>query len=66
MPTFRVPCSPFYQGEEQPEIYQAAPVGISRMDLGTEETRETYNLYIESTRGSLKNIYVILIYSVMK
>jgi len=29
-------------------------VGIPRMDLYTEETRET--LYIESTRGSLKNI----------
>jgi len=32
-------------------------VGIPRMDLDTEETRETQNLYIEeSTRGSLKNI----------
>jgi len=26
------------------------------MDLDTEETRETHNLYIESTRKSLKNI----------
>ena len=26
------------------------------MDLDMEETRETHNLYIESTRGSLKNI----------
>ena len=26
------------------------------MDLDTEKTRETYNLYIKSTRGSLKNI----------
>jgi len=31
-------------------------VGISRMDLDTEETRETHNLYTESIRGSLKNI----------
>ena len=33
------------------------------MDLDTEEIRETHNLYIESTRGSLKNIInnVILI-----
>ncbi|KYN19669.1 hypothetical protein ALC57_08145 [Trachymyrmex cornetzi] len=26
------------------------------MDLDTEETRETHNLYTESTRGSLKNV----------
>ena len=33
------------------------------MDLDTEETRETHNLHIESTRGSLKNItltYIIV------
>ena len=31
------------------------------MDLDTEETRETHNLYIESTRGSLKNIINVLL-----
>jgi len=31
-------------------------LGIPRMDLDTEETRETHNLYIERTRGNLKNI----------
>ena len=33
------------------------------MDLDTEETRETHNLYIENTRGNLKNViyYFILL-----
>jgi len=37
-------------------------VGIPRMDLDTEETRETHNLYIERTRGSLKSIISIIKY----
>ena len=31
-------------------------IGISRMDLNTEKTRETHIFYTESTRGSFKNI----------
>ena len=34
-------------------------LGISRMNLDTEETRETHNFYIESIRGSFKNIKFI-------
>jgi len=36
-------------------------IGIPRMDLDTEETCETHNLYIERIRGSLKNIVIFFI-----
>jgi len=32
------------------------------MDLDTKEIRETHNLYIEKTRGSLKNIINFIIF----
>jgi len=38
------------------EVNCKVHVGIPRMDLDTEKTYETDNLYIESTHGSLKNI----------
>jgi len=37
-------------------LHGSRNVDISRMDLDTKETYETHNLYIERTRGSLKNI----------
>ena len=45
--------SPWWSG-----LQGSRNVGIPRMDLDTEETHETHNLYMESTRlyGSLKNI----------
>jgi len=72
---FRELCISLHQGKEQPDTqyqaqYQAIPrpdelqdsrnVGIPRMNLDTEETHETHNLYIEKTRGSLKNINFVL------
>jgi len=38
------------------EVQGLRNVGILRMDLDTKEIRETHNLFIESTHGSLKNI----------
>ena len=43
--------SPLWSG-----LQDSRNFGIPRMDLDTEETHETHNLYIESTHGSLKNI----------
>jgi len=74
MPTLREPCSSLHQSEEQPDTVSSCSspgesglqgsrnVGIPRMDLDTEEIRETHNLYIENTYGSLKNIIKKLIY----
>jgi len=39
------------------EVQNSRNVGIPRMNLDTEETRETHNFYIESTRGNLKNTH---------
>jgi len=48
---FRESCSSLHQGEEQPDTDLAFTtsrnVGISRMDLDTEETRETHNFDIK-------------------
>ena len=38
------------------EVQGSRNVSIPRMDLDTEEIRETHNFYIESTHGSFKNI----------
>jgi len=60
MPTLREPYSPLHQSEEQPDTVSSCSspggsglqgsrnVGIPRMDLDTEEIRETHNLYIEN------------------
>ena len=78
MPSFRESYSSL-QDEEQPdtsievlgcsspwwsELQGSRNVGIPRMDLDTKEIRETHNLYIEKTRGSLKNIinFIILFF----
>jgi len=44
-------CSPWWSG-----LQGSRNFGIPRMNLDTEETRETQNIYIESPRGCLKNI----------
>ena len=60
---FREPCSPLHQNEEQPDI-PLRNVGIPRMNLDTEKTREKHNLYIERIRRSLKkSLQDILHYS---
>ena len=38
------------------ELQDSWNVGIPKMDLDTKETHETHNFYIESIRGSFKNI----------
>jgi len=64
MPMFRESCSPLHQGEKQSDIDEGLQgsrnIGILRMDLDTEKTHETHNLYrnIEIC-GSLKNIICI-------
>ncbi|KYN37571.1 hypothetical protein ALC56_07770, partial [Trachymyrmex septentrionalis] len=52
MSTFREPCSPLHQGEEQPDTKY-----IPRIDLDTQETRETHNLY------NVFNVKIITLFS---
>ena len=63
MLTFREPCNPLHSGQGVGSLMKlqgSRNVGIPRMNLPPEETREMHNLYIESTHGSLKKYYVYI------